>query len=103
MQLLSSNVQSGGEKSVATMLYLLSLQKISDCPFRVVDEINQGMDATNERTVFELIVKTSQINNLPQYFVVTPKLLPGIISNSNYFNFIFRLTLSKRCQCSFCI
>ena len=33
--------QSGGERSVSTMLYLMSLQELTKCPFRVVDEINQ--------------------------------------------------------------
>jgi len=31
------------------MLYLLCLQNVTDTPFRVVDEINQGMDPANER------------------------------------------------------
>jgi chromosome segregation ATPase len=31
------------------MLFLLSLQHVTGTPFRVVDEINQGMDARNER------------------------------------------------------
>ena len=30
------------ECSVSTMLYLISLQDLTNCPFRVVDEINQG-------------------------------------------------------------
>lgn len=34
--------QSGGEKSVSTMFFLLALQDVTTCPFRVVDEINQG-------------------------------------------------------------
>ena len=34
---------SGGERSVATMVYLIALQDINPCPFRVVDEINQAM------------------------------------------------------------
>ena len=33
--------QSGGERSVSTMLYLMALQELTRCPFRVVDEINQ--------------------------------------------------------------
>lgn len=33
--------QSGGERSVSTMLYLMALQELNRCPFRVVDEINQ--------------------------------------------------------------
>jgi len=38
---LSIYRQSGGERSVATMLYLVALQNLSHCPFRLVDEINQ--------------------------------------------------------------
>jgi hypothetical protein len=53
MQQLEGMRQSGGEKSVGTMLYLISLQPLTPCPFRLVDEINQGMDARNERMIFE--------------------------------------------------
>jgi chromosome segregation ATPase len=42
LQVLSAHHQSGGERSVATILYLVSLQDLTHCPFRVVDEINQG-------------------------------------------------------------
>lgn len=38
---LTVHHQSGGERSVSTMLYLMSLQELNRCPFRVVDEINQ--------------------------------------------------------------
>jgi chromosome segregation ATPase len=41
MQELTAWQQSGGEKSVATMLYMIALQEMTKCPFRVVDEINQ--------------------------------------------------------------
>jgi chromosome segregation ATPase len=41
LQQLTGTSQSGGERSVSTMLFLLALQEICDCPFRVVDEINQ--------------------------------------------------------------
>ena len=41
LQLLDSHRQSGGERSVSTMMYLMALQDITSCPFRVVDEINQ--------------------------------------------------------------
>ena len=100
LKLLSSHSQSGGERSVATMLYLLCLQNVTECPFRVVDEINQGMDPQNERMIFNQIVKSSEasrlgsdsttsstseateandLNDLPcQYFLLTPKLLPNL-------------------------
>ncbi|GLI64046.1 hypothetical protein VaNZ11_007207 [Volvox africanus] len=48
---LNRNHHSGGERSVATMLYLMALQGVTTTPFRVVDEINQGMDSCNERKV----------------------------------------------------
>lgn len=41
LKVLTAHHQSGGERSVATMLYLISLQELTKCPFRVVDEINQ--------------------------------------------------------------
>ncbi|KFO70159.1 Structural maintenance of chromosomes protein 5, partial [Cuculus canorus] len=70
--------QSGGEKSVSTMLYLMALQELNRCPFRVVDEINQGMDPMNERRVFEMVVKTACKESTSQYFFVTPKLLQNL-------------------------
>ncbi|MQL92256.1 hypothetical protein Taro_024875, partial [Colocasia esculenta] len=42
LKVLSAHHQSGGERSVSTILYLVSLQDLTNCPFRVVDEINQG-------------------------------------------------------------
>ena len=43
-----------------------------------MDEINQGMDARNERLVFELLVQTSCHVSSSQYFLLTPKLLTGL-------------------------
>ena len=59
LQKLSANVQSGGERSVSTMLFLISMQDLADCPFRLVDEINQGMDPRNERAIFSLVVRAA--------------------------------------------
>jgi len=69
------------------MLYLLSLQEVTDVPFRVVDEINQAMDPRNERMIFDRIIdqcqrKTDKGSLPPQYFVVTPKLLPNLNMSS---------------------
>ena len=74
---LKREYQSGGEKSVATMLYLLALQELSaNVPFRIVDEINQGMDSDNERKVFDMIVDAvSSARKTSQYLFITPKLL----------------------------
>ncbi|KAM0865515.1 hypothetical protein ACQ4PT_043219 [Festuca glaucescens] len=55
LQVLSAHHQSGGERSVSTILYLVSLQDLTNCPFRVVDEINQGK-ATPAHLVFSRTV-----------------------------------------------
>ncbi|RWS16736.1 structural maintenance of chromosomes protein 5-like protein [Dinothrombium tinctorium] len=74
---LSAFHQSGGERSVATMIYMIALQELTKVPFRCVDEINQGMDNKNERKVFDLIVETASKNS-SQYFLFSPKLLSGL-------------------------
>ena len=61
------------------MLFLVSLQDLTKCPFRLVDEINQGMDPTNERMIFEEVSKSACKPNQPQFFLITPKLLPGLV------------------------
>lgn len=78
LQVLSGHHQSGGERSVSTILYLVALQDITNCPFRVVDEINQGMDPINERKMFQQLVRAASQENTPQCFLLTPKLLPDL-------------------------
>lgn len=38
-----------------------------------VDEINQGMDPTNERKIFNLLVNQTAQHGQSQYFFVSPK------------------------------
>ncbi|KAK9058096.1 hypothetical protein SSX86_022936 [Deinandra increscens subsp. villosa] len=78
LQVLSAHHQSGGERSVSTILYLVSLQDLTNCPFRVVDEINQGMDPINERKMFQQLVRAASQLNTPQCFLLTPKLLSDL-------------------------
>lgn len=77
LQELSAYHQSGGERSVATVIYMMALQELTKVPFRCIDEINQGMDAANERKIFDLIVDTA-MKNSSQYFLLSPKLLLGL-------------------------
>jgi len=78
---------------VATMIYLLSLHEITKCPFRLVDEINQGMDPENERKVFEIMQTIACRPNCPQYFLITPKLLPRL-------NIVVQSKLTFLCICN---
>ncbi|XP_003366260.1 conserved hypothetical protein [Trichinella spiralis] len=77
--------QSGGERCISTMLYMLALQKSCKVPFRFLDEINQGVDEQNERLLMQLI--NSLVQELKsdtagghstctsQYFLLSPKVL----------------------------
>lgn len=79
LHVVSAQRDSGGERSVATMVYLIALQDVNPCPFRVVDEINQAMDPNNERKIFTCITKaTEEQHSKTQYFLITPKLLPDL-------------------------
>lgn len=60
------------------MLYLLSLTGLSRSPFSLVDEINQGMDPRAERAVHDQMVEMTCRAEAGQYFLITPKLLPGL-------------------------
>ncbi|KAH7122283.1 hypothetical protein B0J11DRAFT_531081 [Dendryphion nanum] len=75
LSILDSQRQSGGERSVSTIFYLMALQDLARSPFRVVDEINQGMDPRNERKVHERMVDIACRENTSQYLLITPKLL----------------------------
>ncbi|KAG5421014.1 SMC5 [Candida metapsilosis] len=78
LKVLDHQSQSGGERAVSTIFYIMSLQGLSDAPFRIVDEINQGMDPRNEQMAHRYLVHTACQNNKSQYFLVTPKLLTGL-------------------------
>lgn len=73
LQELNNVTQSGGERAVATAAYMLSMQELTPVPFRCVDEINQGMDANNERRIFDLLVDVTCQPDTSQYFFITPK------------------------------
>jgi len=56
----------------------MALQGLARSPFRVVDEINQGMDPRNERMVHERMVDIACRERTSQYFLITPKLLSNL-------------------------
>ncbi|KAH8662344.1 structural maintenance of chromosome complex subunit SmcA [Xylariales sp. PMI_506] len=78
LQLLNQHRQSGGERAVSTVFYLMALQSMAQAPFRCVDEINQGMDPRNERMVHERMVEIACREHTSQYFLITPKLLTNL-------------------------
>lgn len=80
LQNLTAFRQSGGEKSLTTVMFLLALQQCQPAPFRLVDEVNQGMDSINERKVFEIL---KEMGETSQFFIITPKLIDDIVFSKN--------------------
>lgn len=78
LTLLTGQRQSGGERSLTTILYLMSLTEEARTPFSLVDEINQGMDQRAERAVHNSMVEVTCRPDSGQYFLITPKLLPDL-------------------------
>ncbi|MEM1515074.1 MAG: AAA family ATPase [Candidatus Bathyarchaeia archaeon] len=63
--------QSGGERSVATMAFLLALQKHIKSPFRAIDEYDVHMDPRN-REVFANFIVSAVSDDSSQYLIITP-------------------------------
>lgn len=78
LKVLDHQLQSGGERAVSTIFFIMSLQGLTNAPIRIVDEINQGMDPKNEKLAHKYLVHTACKPGLAQYFLVTPKLLTGL-------------------------
>uniref|UniRef100_A0A8C9HC38 Structural maintenance of chromosomes protein 5 n=1 Tax=Piliocolobus tephrosceles TaxID=591936 RepID=A0A8C9HC38_9PRIM len=65
---LSISHQSGGERSLTTMLFILAIQKLTKNGFYVLDELNQGLDYSNEKKIFELLTCLSNPKLYEEYF-----------------------------------
>ena len=77
---ISATSNSGGEKMCCTMLFCFSLlhEHANMPPFVIVDELNQGLDPSNEMKIMTIMFEDAEKGVAPQSFVVTPKLLPGL-------------------------
>ncbi|MEM1550484.1 MAG: AAA family ATPase [Candidatus Bathyarchaeia archaeon] len=63
--------QSGGERSAATMAFLLALQKHIKSPFRAIDEYDVHMDPRN-REIFANLIVSAVGDEGSQYLIITP-------------------------------
>ncbi|MEM2946981.1 MAG: hypothetical protein QXN96_01940, partial [Candidatus Bathyarchaeia archaeon] len=68
---LNAYTQSGGERTTATMSFLLALQKHVRSPFRAVDEYDVHMDPKNREIIAQILISTVKDANA-QYVVITP-------------------------------
>jgi len=68
---LDAYTQSGGERSTATMTFLLALQQHVRSPFRAIDEYDTHMDPRNREIIANLLI--SSVRGLDaQYLAITP-------------------------------
>lgn len=68
---LDAYTQSGGERTTATMSFLLALQQHVRSPFRAVDEYDIHMDPKNRELIAQMLI--SAVNeSSAQYVVITP-------------------------------
>jgi len=68
---LDAYTQSGGERSMATMSFLLALQQHVQSPFRAIDEYDVHMDPRNRETITNLLIDS--VKGLEsQYLIITP-------------------------------
>jgi chromosome segregation ATPase len=68
---LDAYTQSGGERTTATMSFLLALQQHVRSPFRAVDEYDIHMDPKNRELIAKMLISTVKDKNA-QYMVITP-------------------------------
>jgi len=68
---LDAYTQSGGERTTATMSFLLALQKHVRSPFRAVDEYDIHMDPRNREAIAKTLISTVKDSNA-QYIIITP-------------------------------
>ena len=68
---LDSHTQSGGERTTATMSFLLALQQHVRSPFRAVDEYDIHMDPKNREMIARMLLAIIK-EATTQYVVITP-------------------------------
>ncbi|MFA7398036.1 MAG: hypothetical protein WC046_06105, partial [Candidatus Bathyarchaeia archaeon] len=68
---LDAYTQSGGERTTATMGFLLALQQHVRSPFRAVDEYDVHMDPKNREMIAKVLVAMIK-DAVSQYVVITP-------------------------------
>ena len=79
---LDAYTQSGGERTTATMSFLLALQQHVRSPFRAVDEYDIHMDPKNREMIAKILLSLIKDANA-QYVVITPSQITFAQQNAN--------------------
>lgn len=73
--ILDPYTQSGGERSVALVAFMLSLQSRIISPIRAMDEFDIHMDPRNREAIFKMILAQGKRNPDSQNIVITPSII----------------------------
>ncbi len=84
--ILDAYAQSGGERAVATMAFLLALQHHLKSPVRAVDEFDVHMDPHNRESMMKMLFSFMNENADVQFLVITPSQLTAV---GEFANIIF--------------
>jgi chromosome segregation ATPase len=79
---LDAYTQSGGERTTATMSFLLALQQHVRSPFRAVDEYDIHMDPKNREMIAHMLLSMIK-DTTAQYIVITPSQITFAQQNAN--------------------
>ena len=79
---LDAYTQSGGERTMATMSFLLALQQHVRSPFRAVDEYDIHMDPKNREMIARMLLSMIK-DTTAQYIVITPSQITFAQQNAN--------------------
>ena len=64
---------SGGERSFATVSFVMALWDAIDSPFRCLDEFDVFMDLINRRVSMQLMLEEATLNGSKQFIFFTPQ------------------------------
>ena len=73
--ILDPYTQSGGERSVALVAFMLSLQSRIISPLWAMDEFDIHMDPRNREAIFKMILAQGKRNPNSQHIVITPSII----------------------------
>jgi len=77
-RVLDARTHSGGERSSATMAFLLALQRHIRSPFRAVDEFDVHMDPRNREAISLMLLMEMENEAMNQYLTITPGQLSNV-------------------------
>ncbi|XP_018430887.1 PREDICTED: structural maintenance of chromosomes protein 6-like [Nanorana parkeri] len=73
---------SGGERSLSTVFFLLSLWSITESPFRCLDEFDVYMDMVNRRISMDMLFTMSESQKHYQFILLTPQHMSSLPSSN---------------------